>query len=75
MMIMKGNFLSVFDTNKRLVIHANLSQNMTFRVRMSILKYQCFAGAVNRNEWLLHLKSRNLNFRDLHQLNQRNIVF
>lgn len=49
-MEMKENGLSIFDKDQKLVIHANLSENRTFRVGMVTRNHQCFATEDNRNE-------------------------
>ena len=74
MMEMKKNGLNVYDQSKKLVIHADLSENRTFRIAMNTQKHQCLATAVNKDEWIWHSRFGHLNFQHLSNLQTKNMV-
>jgi len=74
MMEMKENGLNVYDQSKRLVVHADLSENRTFRIAMNTRKHQCFVTAVNKDEWIWHNRFGHLNFQHLFNLSEKEIV-
>jgi len=74
MMEMKKNGLNVYDQSKKLVIHADLSENRTFRIAMITRKHQCLATAVNKDEWIWHNRFGHLNFQHLSNLQTKNMV-
>lgn len=73
-MKMENNSLSIFNQHKKNVVKAQLSQNRTFRVVMSVVKHQCFTASENKEEWSWHLRFGHLNFKDLSLLGQKGMV-
>lgn len=74
-MNMENNFLKVFDSKRRLVLKAHLSQNRTFKVGNDVMKHKCLANVVCKSEQLWHHRFGHLNFRDLNLLNKHNMVY
>lgn len=59
------NTMRVFDVKNKLLVKATLSGTRTFKVELNVVKQQCLATPVDRDEWLWHHRFGHVNFRDL----------
>lgn len=69
MMNIENNVLKVFDSKRRFVLKAYISQNKTFKVVIDVMKQECLVTTICKCEWLWHHRFGHLNFRDLNLLN------
>ncbi|XP_019445036.1 PREDICTED: uncharacterized protein LOC109348861 [Lupinus angustifolius] len=74
--LMKDDKLELFDTNKNLIIRSRLTRNRTFQVDIKVAEVQCLAMMEASNEsWLWHSRYGHLNFRSLHHLGIKQMVY
>ena len=66
--IIKHDYLELYDQHQRLVLKSPWSKNITFQTTIRPVEVKCLtATEENKKSWLWHLKFGYLNFRSLNQ--------
>nr|KYP68042.1 Retrovirus-related Pol polyprotein from transposon TNT 1-94 [Cajanus cajan] len=71
---LEDKMLTIYDSQHRLLLKSPLTKNRMFKVDIDILDHECFAAAINKEEWLWHYRFGHLNFKDLHTLKSKSLV-
>ncbi|XP_073219615.1 uncharacterized protein [Cicer arietinum] len=71
---MEHGQMKMFDSSRRLVLKAQLSNNRNLKIEIQISEKQCLATEVGSDNWLWHQRFGHLNFRSLQMLKNKNMV-
>ncbi|XP_073223563.1 uncharacterized protein [Cicer arietinum] len=66
--------MRLFDSSRRLILKAPLSENRTFKIDVQINENKCLAAKVRNEDWLRHQRFGHLNFRSLQMLQNKKMV-
>jgi len=73
--IMKDNFLKLFDKHQMLVLKTPLAKNRTFQTNMKVVELNCLSAMVkDEDNWLWNYRFGHLNFRGLNQLVDKDMI-
>ncbi|WVZ04379.1 hypothetical protein V8G54_025185 [Vigna mungo] len=68
--------MEVYDKGKNLILRCARSGNRTFQVRLDVVEtLQCLSSVKEDESWKWHLRFGHLNFKDLQQLNSKEMVY
>jgi hypothetical protein len=66
--------MRVTYSNGRLILKDPMSRNRTFKIELNVLEHRCLVTAASRDEWLWHYRLGHLNFKDMCNLQQKQMV-
>ncbi|XP_073219745.1 uncharacterized protein [Cicer arietinum] len=73
--IVKNDALEMYDGQKKMILKAHLSKNITFFINIQAADIQCLkAVSLVDEDWLWHARFGHLNFRSLQQLESKKMV-
>jgi hypothetical protein len=72
--IKEEKVMKIYDSNGKLILKVQMSNNRTFKIELDIMEHRCFAPSEKRGEWLLNYRLGHLNFRDLSLMEKKRMV-
>ncbi|WJX37101.1 hypothetical protein P8452_24905 [Trifolium repens] len=66
--------MRLMDSNRKLILKASMSKNMTFKIELNVMDHKCLATDVERDDWTWHYRFGHLNFRDLNMMHNKSLV-
>lgn len=72
--VIEDKLMRVTNSNGRIILKASMSQNRTFKIELNVLEHRCLATATSTDEWLWHYRLGHLNFKEMCNLQQKQMV-
>jgi hypothetical protein len=74
MVIMEEKVMKIYDSNGKLILKVQMSNNRTFKIELDIMEHRCLATSEKRGEWLWHYRLGHLTCRDLSLMEKYRMV-
>jgi hypothetical protein len=72
--IKEEKVMKIYDSNGKLILKVQMSNNRTFKIELDIMEHRCLATSEKRGEWLWHYRLGHLNCRDLSLMEKYRMV-